>query len=212
MFGREARYPSEVSEHYEVDGSFEMDCEQETVGIDIERHKQIMDIVDFNVEKTINRRKRRLSNQTQQSLQVGYMVWRRNVRSEQRKGGKLDPDYFGPFMITKIEGKSVDLVDSDGRPTCKVNIDHLKKHHEETPRIPYKLRRHQQFAPSQPPDKTSSPPPPTPLLVHLQTPLLLQLPTTVLLQLLTPLLLQLLTALFMYLLKPPFMKSVSWIN
>ncbi|GAA6106203.1 cold shock-induced protein TIR1-like [Tachysurus ichikawai] len=117
MFGREAQYPSKVPEHNEVDGSFYIDSEQETVAIDNERHKKIMDIVDFNVSK--------------------------NKQQKKKKAIKSNP--------TKP---------SDGWPTCKVNIDHLKHHHEETPRIPHKLRRHQQFAPSQPPNKTSSPAPP----------------------------------------------------
>ncbi|RXN15288.1 myosin-1 isoform X3 [Labeo rohita] len=86
-----------------VDGSFENAYSEEGVVMDIKCHEQIMELVEKNVEKTQDRTRRRLSKRQLQSLQVGDMVWRKNVRSEQRKEGKLDPDYFGPFMVTKIE-------------------------------------------------------------------------------------------------------------
>ncbi|KAA8577697.1 hypothetical protein FQN60_016784, partial [Etheostoma spectabile] len=71
MFGREARYPSEVPEHYQFDGSFEDDYTNEEVAIDIERHEKIMNIVDKNVDKLHARTRGRLSKKEQQSLQVG---------------------------------------------------------------------------------------------------------------------------------------------
>ena len=65
----------------------------------------------------------------EQTLQMGEMVWRRNVQSEQRKGGQLDPDYLSHFHFveTKIEGKCVNLVDSEGHSILKANIDHVRK-------------------------------------------------------------------------------------
>ncbi|KAA8578556.1 hypothetical protein FQN60_001052 [Etheostoma spectabile] len=51
MFGKEARYPSEVPEHYQFDGSFEDDYTNKEVAIDIERHEKIVNIVNENVEK-----------------------------------------------------------------------------------------------------------------------------------------------------------------
>ncbi|XP_073802847.1 uncharacterized protein [Danio rerio] len=168
MFGREARYPCEVPEHFELDGSFENDF-TEDIAIDIKRHDKIMNIVKDNVNISIARTRKRLSKKAQFNLQVGAKVWRRNVRSEQRKGGKLDPEYFGPFVVTKIQGKSVDLVDSEGRSTKKINKDQLKHHHEETPRVPRNLRsQHQQ--PSEPTSATSSSSPPPAALSPISSP------------------------------------------
>ncbi|MEQ2226282.1 hypothetical protein ILYODFUR_025910 [Ilyodon furcidens] len=65
-------------------------------------------------------------------------VWQLNVRSQQRKGGKLDPNYLGPYTIVSITGKSVDLQDNQGVIKHKINMDHLMLHSEEKPRIPRK--------------------------------------------------------------------------
>ena len=77
-------------------------------------------------------------------LSVGDRVMRLNVRSQQRKGGKLDPNYHGPFTIIKIEGKSADLQDDNGivclcdgvvkcmefhQPTWVVESEHLVQHY-----------------------------------------------------------------------------------
>ncbi|KAL7845031.1 hypothetical protein SRHO_G00235710 [Serrasalmus rhombeus] len=143
MFGREARYPAEVPENYQVDGSFEDVLAEEEVAIDIESHDKIMNIVQENMKGVQERTRKRLqSNIPQQNLKVGDVVLRRNIRSQQRKGGKLDPEFLGPFSVTRIDGKSIDLVDSNGKPIQKANIDHLKLYHEQTPRIPKKLKGH----------------------------------------------------------------------
>ncbi|MEQ2205157.1 hypothetical protein XENOCAPTIV_027021 [Xenoophorus captivus] len=62
-------------------------------------------------------------------------VWRLNVRSQQRKGGKLDPNYLEPYTIMSISEKSVDLQDSQGGITPKINVDHLRVYTEELPRV-----------------------------------------------------------------------------
>lgn len=40
------------------------------------------------------------------SFQVGDLVLQKNIRQEERKGGKLDLDMVGPFKIMKPEGKT----------------------------------------------------------------------------------------------------------
>ncbi|KAK0134806.1 hypothetical protein N1851_029482 [Merluccius polli] len=160
MFGREARYPSQVQENYEVDESFEEQFNEEEVAMDIERQDKIVNIVQQNVEKVQERTRGRLQSlQKRMSFKVGDMVWRKNVRSLQRKVGKLDPEFLGPFTVVNIEEKSVDLVDSSGKSIHKVNTDHLKLHTTPTPRIPRRLR----IPPvssitSTPPAATSTPP------------------------------------------------------
>ncbi|CAL8237741.1 unnamed protein product [Boreogadus saida] len=81
-------------------------------------------------------REARYPSQVQENYKVGDMLWRKNVRSLQRKGGKLDPEFLGPFTVVNIEEKSVHLVDSSGKSIHKVNTDHLKLHNTPTPRIP----------------------------------------------------------------------------
>lgn len=58
-------------------------------------------------------------------MQLGDRVLRQNKRSQQRKGGKLDPDFFGPYTVTKVDGKSIDIVDDHGKLFPTVNLDHL---------------------------------------------------------------------------------------
>ncbi len=85
-----------------------------------------------------------------------------NVRSRQRKGGKLDPDYIGPYTVMNVDGKSIDLKDDKGHSCPKINKDHLGHFFwmsiiQKSPNsvIPFPLRY------------------PQPSLTHLATPLLL---------------------------------------
>ncbi len=48
-----------------------------------------------------------------------------NVQSRQRKGGKLDPDYIGPYTVMNVDGKAIDLKDDKGRSCPKIKKDHL---------------------------------------------------------------------------------------
>nr|XP_061824504.1 uncharacterized protein LOC133611595 isoform X1 [Nerophis lumbriciformis]XP_061824505.1 uncharacterized protein LOC133611595 isoform X1 [Nerophis lumbriciformis]XP_061824507.1 uncharacterized protein LOC133611595 isoform X1 [Nerophis lumbriciformis] len=198
MFGREARYPSEVAENFQVnshsstfqfhlysipplcktlipicqyysvclasvsslpqvDKSFEELYTEEEVMFDLQRQEKILAIVQKHQEKAHQRTQAAKNRPKTQFLQVGDMVWRRNVRSQQRKGGKLDPDFLGPFCITKIQGKSIDLVSTDGKPVYKVNADHLRKYVEEGPRIPAKLRTCSTDSPAEATPNTASP-------------------------------------------------------
>ncbi|XP_049330336.1 uncharacterized protein LOC125798996 [Astyanax mexicanus] len=88
--------------------------------MDIERHDKILNIVQENVEEVQERTRKRLrSKLPEQNLQVGDVVLRRNIRSQQQKGGKLDPEFLGPFTVSKIDGKSIDLVVSNGKSIWK---------------------------------------------------------------------------------------------
>ncbi|KAL1265262.1 hypothetical protein QQF64_003289, partial [Cirrhinus molitorella] len=55
------------------------------------------------------------------------------VLSQQRKGGKLDPDFFGPYVVTKVDDKSIDIVDDNGKLFPRINIDHLVHFLEDRP-------------------------------------------------------------------------------
>nr|XP_023684874.1 anther-specific proline-rich protein APG-like [Paramormyrops kingsleyae] len=100
-----------------------------------------------------------------------------NVRSQQRKGGKLEKDLLGPFKILAIEGKNADLLGEDGTKFLKINVDHLVPYVEDVPQIPHKpqksfIAKQSDGVPSSPvpripptPTKTASrPPSPSPVL------------------------------------------------
>ncbi|KAK7156031.1 hypothetical protein R3I94_006184 [Phoxinus phoxinus] len=156
MFGREARYPSQVPEYFQMKDTMENDFLAEEVAIDIQRHEEIMKIVEDNTKRQHDRIRGR-TRQKGLLLPVGALVWRENVRSQQRKGGKPDREYLGPFTVVKVEGKSVDLIDINGRTFPKVSIDHLKMYVEEVPRVPQRMKRAPPPVGSATPIKTLTP-------------------------------------------------------
>ncbi|MEQ2259727.1 hypothetical protein XENORESO_016934 [Xenotaenia resolanae] len=62
------------------------------------------------------------------------------------KGRKLDPNYLGPYTIMSISGKSVDLQDSQGGITPKINVDHIRVY-TELPRVQRKSNQNLTTAP-----------------------------------------------------------------
>ncbi|KAI7790211.1 putative gypsy retrotransposon integrase-like protein 1-like [Triplophysa rosa] len=109
MFGTEARYPCEVPEDYKVDQlKIEEVVEEEVVSEGIERQDTIFNLVQKNIA---NVQKKYKSPKTPKpgKFKIGNKVLRLNTRSQQRKGGKLEPNWLGPYTIVAIHGKSADL-------------------------------------------------------------------------------------------------------
>nr|XP_049611005.1 mucin-1-like [Syngnathus scovelli] len=75
---------------------------------------------------------------TTPTVHIGDLVLRQNIRSQQRKGGKLNPNFLGPYKIVAIEGKTADLQDENGALVPKINIDHLKPYKENKQRVPHR--------------------------------------------------------------------------
>ncbi|RXN21892.1 voltage-dependent calcium channel subunit alpha-2 delta-3-like isoform X2 [Labeo rohita] len=126
MFGREARYPCEVPDNYEINEGVEDIITEECIAECIRRQDTIFKTVQENVRNVQGRvKKRKLEKGMSVDIQVGDRVLRQNIRSRQRKGGKLDPDYLGPYTVVRVEGKSIDVVDDEGKEISKINIDHL---------------------------------------------------------------------------------------
>lgn len=114
---------------------------EESVSEDIKRLDDLKDIVQGNIRESQKSTKRPTGKSAPQStIKIGDRVWRQNIRSQQRKGGKLEANYLGPFTVVALEGKSVDLEREDGTVLKKVNFDHLKKAKEKLPRNPRKIR------------------------------------------------------------------------
>ncbi|XP_039898953.1 transcription initiation factor TFIID subunit 4-like [Simochromis diagramma] len=138
MFGREARYPSEIPEEFMVDESVEDIVGQEEVSEDIQKHQKLLELVKDNVVKAQEKTKGKIKMMKRDVVfKVGDKVLRANI-SQQRKGGKLEANFLGPYIITAIQGKSADLQDSNGTIIPKVNIDQLKLSKDSMPRVPHR--------------------------------------------------------------------------
>jgi len=98
--------------------------------------KKMEDIVKKNVRKKQDRRQR-VANQA--PLFLGQKVLRKNIRTQQRKGGKLERSWLGPYEVVHLQEKSADLRDENGKIFPKINTDHLKPFKEKTPRIPHRM-------------------------------------------------------------------------
>ncbi|XP_032435748.1 uncharacterized protein LOC116730540 [Xiphophorus hellerii] len=165
MFGREARYPFEIPEKYEINNTVEQVMEEETVTECIKHLDAIKEVIEANVTRSTTMTKKRLRSASRNvSFSVGELVLRQNVRSQQRKGGKLEPNFLGPFKISALQGKSADLISENGALFKNISIDHLKHFKPENPRIPHKMTTQKTenptSAPPAPPT-TSPPAPPT---------------------------------------------------
>ncbi|RXN37825.1 gag-pol fusion [Labeo rohita] len=122
MFGREARYPSEVPDNYEVnDEMVERTVALETLTTGLQDLPKVHKVVLENVEKVREKVRKRKALQGQEDrFEVGDKVLRKNIREEQRKGGKMGSAMLGPFTVVHIQGKSVDLVSAKGKALVKI--------------------------------------------------------------------------------------------
>ncbi len=81
---------------------------EECISECIKLQDRLYHIVQENMSQVQKKiRKRKLDQGEAVVMQVGDRVLRKNKRSQQRKGGKLDPDFFGPYTVTKVDGKSI---------------------------------------------------------------------------------------------------------
>nr|XP_049594544.1 uncharacterized protein LOC125979843 [Syngnathus scovelli] len=134
MFGREARYPIQVPEHYEVDGTVEDVVGMEVMAQNHNEQDQLFEQVREHIRKAQEKtRHPKTISGTTPTVHIGDLVLRQNIRSQQRKGGKLNPNVLGPYKIVAIEGK-----DENGALVPKINIDHLKLYKENKQRVPHR--------------------------------------------------------------------------
>ncbi|KAI9542211.1 hypothetical protein NQZ68_022264, partial [Dissostichus eleginoides] len=92
-----------------IDGSVEDVVVQENVTEDILHLEDTLKEARVNVT--------RAQEKTRQRLKTG---WRQNIRSQQRKGGKLEPNLLVPFTIQSLQGNSADLQGGKGALIHKV--------------------------------------------------------------------------------------------
>ncbi|KAI2655936.1 Transcriptional regulatory protein RCO1 [Labeo rohita] len=108
----------------------DIDKWKNTVSEAISLKEKMDNIVKENVGKKQERRHRVA---TQALFSVGRKVLRKNIRTQQRKGGKLERSWLGPYEIVFLKDKSADLRDEKGHIYPKINTDHLKLFKEEPP-------------------------------------------------------------------------------
>ena len=175
MFGMEARYPCEVAEDFtvwhvvslvsgnfsipipflifvyfsigKVDSSVEDVVANKAVSSGIAL-KETFDAMVRN--SVVKKQEKRQKIPFKSAFTVGQRVLRKNIRTQQRKGGKLERTWLGPYLITKIDRKSADLMDDNGNQHAKINTDHLKPFIDPAPRIPHRI---QKTSPEEPPMK-----------------------------------------------------------
>ncbi|KAI4825795.1 hypothetical protein KUCAC02_021462 [Chaenocephalus aceratus] len=141
MFGREARYPSEVPEEYVVkEDKVSKLVEREEIHEGLKKQEAVFTEVKINMKISQDKvRKRKIERGQEDNFQVGDQVLRRNVRQEQRKGGKLEDDWLGPYSILELEGKKA--IVGKGTTKLQTNIDHLTHYFQPEERIPAKLQK-----------------------------------------------------------------------
>ncbi|XP_069506613.1 uncharacterized protein [Ambystoma mexicanum] len=100
----------------------------------------VLDVVRENLNKSAQKIKNRVTAQKRDpEIKIGDRVMRKNIRSSQRIGGKLDPSFFGPFVVENISGKLIDLRDNSGNLFPKINSDHIQIFKEVTEHIPTQI-------------------------------------------------------------------------
>ncbi|XP_028419404.1 uncharacterized protein LOC114545330 [Perca flavescens] len=135
MFGWEARYPIDIPTEYEITHDYVALVAEERLSSGLQALPEHFAIAQQNMERARERVKRKREELGHDDeFKVGD---RQNIRQEQRKGGKMEKAVIGPFIITNIEGKSVDVVSQKGKIHQKINMDQLR-YIDPTPRIPHK--------------------------------------------------------------------------
>ncbi|KAM8952905.1 uncharacterized protein RCH25_043643 [Pelodytes ibericus] len=134
MYGREAVFPCEVPVNLPVSNII-LHEETSYEGYFDEKKSRLEDSKEKtseNMEKSQEKQKKAhmkkvLKKYKNISYSVGNEVLLYNMRRKGRKGGRMEPDFFGPYTIMEICGKVVKLCNLDGEPLKqKINVDHIK--------------------------------------------------------------------------------------
>ncbi|KAM8953237.1 uncharacterized protein RCH25_044054 [Pelodytes ibericus] len=134
MYGREAVFPCEVPVNLPLENiilseetSYEGYFDENKSCLEDSKEK-----TSENMEKSQEKQKKAnmkkvLKKYKNISYSVGNEVLLYNMRRKGRKGGRMEPDFFGPYTIMEICGKVVKLCTLDGAPLKqKINVDHIK--------------------------------------------------------------------------------------
>ena len=129
--------------------------ETEEIPEGLKKQEAVFTEVKLNMKRSQdNVRKSKVRKGQEDNFQVGDQVLRRNVRHEQRKGGKLEDDWLGPFIILELEGKKA--IVGKGTKKLQTDIDHLTHYFQPEERIPAKLQKLSDPSPLADPQHTNT--------------------------------------------------------
>lgn len=134
MYGREAVFPSEVP--VDMPLSHIVLPEESRYVSFLEEKKSAMEIVKAttteNISKSQDKQQKVYEKKVQKKCRtffytVGQEVLLFNMRKKGRKGGTIEPDFYGPYVIQAISGQLATLSNKGGATLKnKYNMDHLK--------------------------------------------------------------------------------------
>lgn len=124
MFGREARYPSEVPDEYDV--TEEKVCsliKTEEICQGLRDQVPVYNEVKANIEAKQQQVCKRKEDRGQADhFKVGDLVLKKNARQAMRKGDKLEASLVGPYKILKLEEKTAHLVSERGTQSSHTSV------------------------------------------------------------------------------------------
>ena len=93
---------------------------------------------------------------------IGDQVLIKNVKAQERKGGKMESTFLGPLVVLQVRGKFATLASLNSPRKTVANVDILTHFIEPEERIPAKLKKvgTSPLASPSPPPPPSSPDPP----------------------------------------------------
>lgn len=100
--------------------------------------KAFKQTTEQNIKKSQDKQKEAYAKRVQKKYQhvvygVGDEVLLLNMRKCGRKGGRIEPDFSGPYVIETVCGKLVTLKNQEGSTLkTKYNISHLKPYRRST--------------------------------------------------------------------------------
>ena len=128
----------------------------------LDKQEDTFKVVNKNVAKKQEAvRKRKIKKGEVGVFTIGDQVLIKNVKAQERKGGKMESTFLGPLVVLQVRGKFATLASLNSPRKTVANVDILT-HFIEPERIPAKLKKvgTSPLASPSPPPPPSSPDPP----------------------------------------------------
>ncbi len=125
------------AELFQHDGEHDEEAEEENVDIDeiidnlLERRQRAFSKAKENIDAAQRKQKQQYDvKHSSEAFPIGTEVLVENTADKQRKGGKQNTVWFGPYTISKFIGKGVyELSNKKGNVVRnKVNVNRLKRY------------------------------------------------------------------------------------
>ena len=129
----------------------------------LDKQEDTFKVVNKNVAKKHEAvRKRKIKKGEVGVFTIGDQVLIKNVKAQERKGGKMESTFLGPLVVLQVRGKFATLASLNSPRKTVANVDILTHFIEPEERIPAKLKKvgTSPLASPSPPPPPSSPDPP----------------------------------------------------